>query len=86
MWIEKTASIEEILKIYSPAAIIGVYERFEPYMKRHLALYGFDFYLPFKSLYLEVKRIYPDMFAGSRSLEETLERTRIAREKMNLTN
>ena len=82
LWLEKVANLDEILKLYSPVAIISLYERFEPIMKRNLAVYGFDFYEPLKLLYVEVKTKYPNTPSSSRSLDESLERTMAAQEKM----
>jgi len=77
LYMEKLMSIEDIGKLYSPTGIIAMFERFEwmiPVNRRNS--YGEDsdpgFWVPFETLYRELKRRYSGIegMVGSREENE----------------
>jgi hypothetical protein len=75
LYMENLMSIEDIVKIYPPAGIMSIFERFEFYIPGNRKnSYGGDadpgYWVPFEALYRELKRKYPGIEGFVSSLEE----------------
>jgi len=82
LYSEKLMSIEDIMQLYPPNAVVGVFERFEFIITQtRLNSLGKDlnpgFMVPFEQLYHELKKRYPGIESWPKTDEELAERRRL---------